>query len=305
MEDSAYGAVTCKLKAPSERGPLTFWQTISVTAESDYTFSVWAKNIDLKTKPFLWVDTAGEESMLATTNLDSLSIDEWRRYSLTVTIPPGVSLVDFGIGIPEDASQGVVLVDAFQVEQKPHATTYCDGDQGNGYAWSGRPHASTSTRTRTVVQYQPQHINLSAGAMAIWLKPGQFYDWPFVFGSFPARFDSYLAADGDIRFRIYDDAGENGVKVEYALGAGEADSWHQVVYVWSQMAVGGFNMWLYVDGVLRDQAKNTHWPTSLPIDYTRLQPGARRVIARLTIFDRYLNASEIAAQLQAGVFPDR
>jgi tetratricopeptide (TPR) repeat protein len=303
--DSAYGAVACKLKAPSEGEGLTFWQTISVTAESDYTFSVWAKNTDLNTKPYLWVNTAGEASTIITKNLEGLSQDEWRRYSLTVAIPPGGSLVDFGIGIPTDASQGVLLVDAFQVEQKPYATTYCDGDQGTGYAWSGSPHASTSTRARTFAQYQPYHVNLTAGAIAIWLKLGQFYDWPFVFGSFPAKFDSYLAADGDIRFRIYDDAGEIGTKVEYALEAGEADNWHRVVYVWSQTAVDGFNMWLYVDGALRDQAMNTHWPTNLPIQYARLQPGARRVIARLMIFDRYLSAGEIATLSQAGVFPDR
>ena len=37
-------------------------------------------------------------------------------------------------------------LDALQIEYKPYATPYADGDMGEGYAWTGTAHASTSTR---------------------------------------------------------------------------------------------------------------------------------------------------------------
>lgn len=43
-------------------------------------------------------------------------------------------------------------IDAAQAEAKARATSYCDGSLGTGHAWTGTPHASTSTRVATLVQ---------------------------------------------------------------------------------------------------------------------------------------------------------
>ena len=242
---------------------------------------------------------------MAIKNMDDLSVDEWKRYDLTVTIPPDTTQADFGVRVREHPAQGDLLVDAFQVEQNSHVSTYCDGDQGKGYAWVDVPHTSTSTRAQTYVQYQSADVSLSAGSIATWMKPGQFYDWPYIFGSYPGKFDAYLDASGNIHFRVYDDAGENGANIAYELGMDAAGDWHHSVYVWSQTAIDGYNMWLYVDGVLRDQSTNTYWPTSLPPDYTRLQPGARRVVAEFSTFDRALTPDEVAALYSRGVSASR
>ena len=44
-------------------------------------------------------------------------------------------------------------LDGFQVEQgRKYNTSYCDGDQGDGYSWSGTAHASASSRTVTTLR---------------------------------------------------------------------------------------------------------------------------------------------------------
>lgn len=61
-----------------------------------------------------------------------------------------------GVGIRVIGSPGAVFyVDGAQLEAKGYCTTYCDGDQAGllpvevppPFAWTGTPHASTSTRT--------------------------------------------------------------------------------------------------------------------------------------------------------------
>jgi hypothetical protein len=46
-----------------------------------------------------------------------------------------------------------IHTDAWQVEQKAYATPYCDGSLGQGHAWTGTAHASTSTRTVSDLRY--------------------------------------------------------------------------------------------------------------------------------------------------------
>jgi hypothetical protein len=204
-------------------------------------------------------------------------------------------MIDFGIRVPDHLSQGNLLVDAFQVEQKPYATTYCDGDLGDGYTWSGAPHASTSTRAETRVLYHAAAANLSAGAIAIWLRPGQFYNGTYIFESYPAQFGAYLDTGGDILFHVFDGEGRNGAHASLKLRAEEADNWQKLVFVWSQIPSEGHNLWIFRDGVLRNEATNSYWPTTLATDYVQIQPGIGRAVSELMVFDRALTASEVAA----------
>lgn len=293
--DSRYGSMSCKLTTPTADGHLAFWQSISVTANSNYAFSLWAKDLGLNTIPYLWIREAESGAGIATKALDQLSATDWTSYSLTITVPVGAKAVDFGVRIPDHASQGALLVDALQVEQKPFSTTYSDGDQGIGYSWDGTPQASPSVRAASFVQYRLQDVNLAAGSIAVWLKPGKFYNWPYIFGAYPEKFDAYLNAGGDVVFRVYDEKSENGTGISHNIGAEEGNSWHHLVYVWSQTDIDGSNLWLFVNGTLVGEAANTHWPFNVPRDYTRIQAGAQRVVGSFTTFDRALTADEVAA----------
>jgi hypothetical protein len=211
-------------------------------------------------------------------------------------------MIDFGIRVPDHLSQGDLLVDAFQVEQKPYATTYCDGDLGDGYTWVGGSHASTSTRMETRVLCPATAVDFSAGAIAIWLRPGQFYNGTYIFESYPARLDAYLDTGGDIFFRVFDDGNRNGAQASLKLRAEEADNWQKLVFVWSQIPIDGQNMWIFGDGRLQSQTAASYWPATLATDYVQIQPGIGRAVSEFMVFARALTASEIAALYRTSLF---
>ena len=80
---------------------------------------------------------------------------DWARLSSTVTSDPGDTISDTRIIVASswygDSLETHVDTSEWQIEQKDHATTFCPqlDSQGNlldGYAWTGVPHASPSTR---------------------------------------------------------------------------------------------------------------------------------------------------------------
>ena len=310
-DDARYGNASLRCSSGGDQSRVQGCYSGGVTtfsASIDYVVSGWYRLEDLPPggNVSLRVHWKGGAHDNAATSVavGTSKTGGWHRVSAVLT-PDYNDRTDanFYLRIEEATGDGQsFLLDGFQIEQgQDYSTSYCDGAQGEDYSWSGTPHASTSTRALTYVQYQPSQVNLSSGAIAIWLKPGQFYNWPFIFGGHPPKFDSYLDMDGKVHFRIYDDESENGTRIAYVLGTGEANNWHHTVYIWSQSAIGGYNVWLYVDGVLRNQAANTYWPTSLPTNYTRLQAGTRRLVAEFIIFDRYLTAEEVAALYRVDV----
>jgi serine/threonine-protein kinase len=97
---------------------------------------------------------------------DIVLTDTWQRVIVTHTInqPDRTALYIYALG---DTSASMAtgdsfLIDCVQLEQKPYATTYCDGDQGRGYYWNGTPHQSTSKRMATVVSLD-DYISLISG----------------------------------------------------------------------------------------------------------------------------------------------
>lgn len=285
--EARYGSYSARLANDSGAAAYLF---TPFTAESvTTTISLWVKLIRGAAVSISLQEYFGQYSVVASSK--STQNQVWERLSASGATTQG-SKYRLRLTVPNGAA---VYIDGAQAEAKSYPTTYCDGDLGVGYTWSGAPHASPSARTATSVQYAPADVSLPAGALVLWMQPGRFYNWTYVFGGYPPLFDSYLDANGSVWFRVYDDANQNGVSLHYSLGAGEADRWHHVAYVWSQAAIGGDNLWLYVDGELRDRKASAHWPTSLPEKRTRLQPDNGRVVARLAIFARALSAGEIAA----------
>jgi hypothetical protein len=70
--------------------------------------------------------------------------------SYTATADPARTLarIDLVAEVPQTGSTQTISADGAQIESDAGlgATSYVDGDQGDGYAWSGVPHASMSTR---------------------------------------------------------------------------------------------------------------------------------------------------------------
>lgn len=81
----------------------------------------------------------------------------WHRYDVSGNVPDGATAhiwcwIDFD---SQTSTKGAIYTDAWQLEQKAYATTYCDGDQigfeeehsANSYVWQGVPHESDSMRS--------------------------------------------------------------------------------------------------------------------------------------------------------------
>jgi len=224
--------------------------------------------------------------------LDNLSTDEWKRYALAVTIPPGTTQADFGIRIPEHASQGSFLVDAFQVEHKPYVTSYCDGDQGGGGSWSDEPHASTSTRAPTFVSVSSADtLNGLAGSVSLWWQPEHASDVDYHRYLFDLR-------DGTTDWGyLYWDHEKDMYSFSGLLSHAQlfsAGEWQHIAVTWESGA-----RQIYVNGVL-ETSDSTNQPSSIP---DTLHIGSRYSstfytngsIAEFATFDRVLTANEIAA----------
>ncbi len=94
----------------------------------------------------------------------------WRlTYSAAGTNSPA----DYGIEIKSGkqiATDGVQLEEAYW-GGVPYPTSYADGSLGNGYAWTGTPNNSTSTRTFSTLQYSTtNNVQPASGAISFWLK---------------------------------------------------------------------------------------------------------------------------------------
>lgn len=93
--------------------------------------------------------------------------DGWVRASHTLTLPAGTVAVGLVIG-NDGTTDGVnhyIHVDGVQLEQASRPSSYIDGSLGPGYAWSGTPHASVSTRAGGM------HVVDAGGPL--WTPPNQ------------------------------------------------------------------------------------------------------------------------------------
>jgi Tfp pilus assembly protein PilF len=132
----------------------------------DYVVSAWYKLEDLPpggNVRFMAYWMGGSHSdVSANVTVGASEADGWHQVSAVLT-PDYNDRTDAGFymrieGATADGQS--FLLDGFQIERgQDYPTSYCDGDQGDGYSWSGTPHASISTRTATTVSLD-DHVGL-------------------------------------------------------------------------------------------------------------------------------------------------
>jgi len=94
---------------------------------------------------------------------------QWVSVSLTVADADRTNML-LRVGYSAGAVGGDELhIDAAQMEARGYATPYCDGSLGPGHAWTGTPHASTSTRTATILRYASAGLSGRRGTWAFWV----------------------------------------------------------------------------------------------------------------------------------------
>lgn len=109
--------------------------------------------------------------------------DTWERLTCSWTNNTGATAnVEMRVSNTHGDGAGRIWVDACQMELSAYATPYCDGSlggynsagapDGSGHAWTGTPHASTSTRAAAVLSYPTAgNIDPAKWTIMAWVLP--------------------------------------------------------------------------------------------------------------------------------------
>ena len=104
--------------------------SITVDASTTYTASIWLKNINLGVDPKINIATGLNGTLVsygvAVTTITRSTIANWRRVSISYTIPAsGVNQIQFGVVYSDDyPNQNSILVWGAQFEKKAYMTQY-------------------------------------------------------------------------------------------------------------------------------------------------------------------------------------
>ena len=230
----------------------------------------------------------------------STKVGQWQRLKMTVVAGATNTLY---LGRSASGSAGEYFFDCVQVEASSFATSYLDGSLGTGYAWTGTPHASTSTRNTSYATFNPSGvIDLSNGSMSFWFQMpynagtsglsitrGLFAWWnSWNTESFYTQFGSDFSG-----FRVVTYTGSaQQVNIYASLSGSKAGDWHHIVITTTTNSVN-----LYIDGVLKSTDTSYAAPAitskTAYLGYVTASFGG--AIAEFASFSRVLTAEEVAA----------
>lgn len=137
------------------------WDTISASAETDYTFSVWVR-ADVATSMALYCYDQGNNILGDVLGISVTTA--WQKFAMTRTMGAGDTAIKCAIVAAEACT---FYVDGYQVERKAYCTPTCIGDMGNGHSFSGAAHASTSSRTAAELNYDDFAADLVRPQMTV------------------------------------------------------------------------------------------------------------------------------------------
>lgn len=174
---------------------------------------------------------------------------DWQLMTVTAATNGAKTLSSVLIFIRDalaQASSISVLVDGVQLEIKAYRTPYSDGSLGNGHAWTGTAHASTSTRTAGSLVYSAVQIPPS-GSISVWVYTTALMSangnsrW-IADGGSAAGIRLFVSTADDLTFTV---GGVN--RVTYGLTDGNflVNTWHHIVATWDQVNSQSI---LYIDG---------------------------------------------------------
>jgi tetratricopeptide (TPR) repeat protein len=239
----------------------------------------------------------------------------WQRVEVTATNSSGIDYSSYRMSFfPMSSGNTELYVDGVQYEEKGHATTYCDGDQGDGYSWSRTPHAGVSSRQATTLNLD-DHVNLISGNDALSFRVRAqmpySYDAPWHV-TYPIMFDA-RGADNDNRillgYHTVDDVfylfvnGSTKATKSLSFSAGD---WIDFI---GTLDFSGDSYSLYVNGELAgtDSASLTvptltSWRIGSTYNGTSIGNYA---ISESVVFDRALTVNEVEALYRVGTFASR
>lgn len=134
----------------------SIYTTVALTTGEPYTFSV-----DVRGRAGSTITLTAESSGQTTRTATARATGRWQRVTLTFV---ATATQNYNLRV----AGNTIFVDGAQLENKPYATTYCDGDVrgfgivANEYRWDTVAHASMSFRSAST-RHGGQIIPLAAG----------------------------------------------------------------------------------------------------------------------------------------------
>jgi hypothetical protein len=162
---SVFGSASCKLNAGTST-----WRAIC--SDNQGTTLALPNGATCTVSGYLFRSAPGGAQLRIYTgatvrgSFSATQVGEWEYISGSWTNDTG-GTANVHVRVDWSASAGDVWCDAIQLEAKSYPTPYCDGSLGPGHAWTGTPHASTSTRAAAHLVY-PKAISEEEGTIAFW-----------------------------------------------------------------------------------------------------------------------------------------
>lgn len=302
---------SASLKVTTVAHGAKWWDAVVLNRNNRYTFkknisytvSFWAKASEAVSGVYvgLKMDHAPWTSYGSNVDIGT----EWQRYQITVTWESAddndARHPEFGFGLLKAGID--IWLDQVQVEEKPHATSYCDGSLGTGYSWTGWAHASLSQRLPTRASIAAaNNIDLDSGSISAWANfDNKLEEWDqALFG---------IGIDGNNRFFLTHWS-SSSLYVRYQTESGDAyinkntgvpaGGWHHVVVTWDT----NDRLYFYFDGVpVGSQAMPGESVTGTTLYIGGYIDGSlywNSPIAEFVVFDHILTPAEASALYNAG-----
>lgn len=156
-------------------------------------------------------------------------------------------------------TSGGVLYSNAQIEQRNFATPYIDGDMGDGHAWTGTAHASTSTRTATTLSYPTSgNLSASAGTIMAWVwvddNDGSTNSEGIIDAGSAWPYCALYMASGTTPTAILGSA--SGYQTATGPAASSVRQWVHVAATWT-----GSTLTVYTNGIAGTPVTYTYAPT--------------------------------------------
>jgi len=292
------------------------YQSIAVTASQTHIMSLWLKGpvgetVQLALRGY----TAGDVHVSSSYSAKTMT-GQWEHYSLSHDF--GATEVKARI-VTWSGAQTIAYtfyVDGVMLEKNQAcATSYVDGDQGEGYSWSGTAHASTSSRTKSYIlldDYVELVDSVPILSFRFVVQAPYDYDaeWP---GGGYAQYlmdarDSGDATNTYLSIRFNETGNQFTVKVgsnTTVLASGEyefyAGDWLDIV-VTLDFTNDQYHM--YIDGVEVDSAltmlsASAHDSWNLGSHYTEINQSGW-AFSEFAVFDRVITSVEVAQLYNLG-----
>lgn len=153
-----FGIASAKLTWTTIDNSQFYHQPVASAAGANYSFGCWMR-AEIPTTVNMLI-SRGDSPFTIYRNVAKSVTEDWQYFTITTTTTPTAG-TPLRVTLMPSGAANAVYVDGVQLEQGNISTWYFDGSLGSaalgeGFAWTGTEHLSTSTRSLSVLSYALQ-----------------------------------------------------------------------------------------------------------------------------------------------------